>query len=139
MPSQEWGTEGDPDESKELLARWLPGRVKQGVYTYDFGDTWDHVVLFEKTLPAEKGSSYPRCVAGKNAHPPEDCGGPGGYEGLLAVVNRPGDPRGKELREWLGLEKGERDDPKAFDVRDVVFGDPKNLLKGYLQDQESQR
>jgi hypothetical protein len=136
VPSPAMDFVGDLDESKEPLTQWFPGRGKQCLYTYDFGDTWDHTVLLEKILPAEKGASYPCCLAGKNACPPEDCGGPGGYEDLRAVINRPSDPRGKELREWLGLERGERYDPAAFDVRGVEFKDPKRLLKEYLRDQE---
>jgi hypothetical protein len=136
VPNPELDFVGDLDESKEPLARWFPERVKQCLYTYDFGDTWDHTVLLEKILPAEKGVSYSRCLAGKNACPPEDCGGPGGYGDLRAVINRPSDPRGKELRKWLCLERGEKYDPTAFDARDVEFNDPKRLLKEYLQDQE---
>ena len=44
-------------------------------YDYDFGDDWKHVIEIEKTLPAEEGVHYPRCVKGERACPPEDCGG----------------------------------------------------------------
>src|SRR5215218_1206861 len=51
-------------------------------YEYDFGDSWEHEVLVEKILEREEGIYYPRCVAGKRACPPEDCGGICGYERL---------------------------------------------------------
>ncbi|MFH0902193.1 MAG: plasmid pRiA4b ORF-3 family protein, partial [Pseudomonadota bacterium] len=38
------------------------------------------------------GVDHPRCVAGQWACPPEDCGGPGGYQRLLAVLDNPQDP-----------------------------------------------
>lgn len=32
-------------------------------YEYDFGDSWEHEILFEKILPAESGKQYPVCLA----------------------------------------------------------------------------
>lgn len=42
--------------------------------TYDFGDDWLHVVLFEGVVEAESGTEYPQCVDGRNDCPPEDIG-----------------------------------------------------------------
>lgn len=136
MPNPGWDSKSHLDESNALLSSWFPNRVKQCVYTYDFGDSWDHTVLFERSIPAEKKGSYPRCVAGENAGPPEDCGGVSGYEDLLSVINLVDDPRGEELRTWLGLEKGEKYDPTTFDIDDIAFNNEKILLKEYLHDQE---
>ena len=58
----------------------------------DFGDSWEHEILVEKILPVEKGSQYPLCLAGKRACPPEDCGGPPGYEDLLKIDSDPSPP-----------------------------------------------
>lgn len=136
MPHPEWDQEGDLEESTELLVDWFPQRLKRCIYTYDFGDTWDHAVLFERALPAKKKESYPRCVAGVNACPPEDCGGPFGYAELLTAIECADSPRGKELRAWLGLKTSDKYDPTSFHVDDVVFDNPKQLLKEYLHDQE---
>lgn len=135
MPHPEWNTDGDLDESKELLINWFPERLKQCIYTYDFGDTWDHTVLFEKLIPREKLKKYPICLGGKNTCPPEDCGGSGGYERLLSVVNNPPNLEGTELRDWLGLEKNEQYDPTVFNIKEVGFDNPKVALKEYLRDQ----
>src|SRR5207253_2813546 len=44
------------------------------------------------------------------------CGGMWGWEELLETVNDPKHERYEELREWLGLEPGERFDGETFDV-----------------------
>jgi hypothetical protein len=46
------------------------------LYEYDFGDLWQHQVRIEKRLEIEASRSYPVCVGGQWAGPPEDCGGP---------------------------------------------------------------
>ena len=46
------------------------------LYEYDFGDLWQHQVRIEKRLGVETSRSYPVCVGGQWAGPPEDCGGP---------------------------------------------------------------
>ena len=71
-------------------------------YTYDFGDDWRHEILIEKRLPLDPRYSYPLCIGGERACPPEDCGGPPGYEHLLQVLAKPGHPEHDELVTWLG-------------------------------------
>jgi hypothetical protein len=45
-------------------------------YEYDFHDLWQHQIRVEQILPLEAKRSYPLCIAGHRAGPPEDCGGP---------------------------------------------------------------
>jgi hypothetical protein len=45
------------------------------IYEYDFYDGWVHDVRVEQIMALEAGRSYPRCVGGARARPPEDCGG----------------------------------------------------------------
>ena len=59
------------------------------IYDYDFGDGWEHDLKIERVLPAEPGTHYPRCLTGKRACPPEDCGGPWGYQNLIEVLANP--------------------------------------------------
>jgi hypothetical protein len=51
-------------------------------------------------------------IAGKNACPPEDCGGIPGYYDLIDAIKNPKHPRHEELVEWLGEEW----DETAFDL-----------------------
>jgi len=81
-------------------------------YVYDFGDNWEHLVTIEKEMRIRPGVIYPRCVAGKNACPPEDCGGSWGYADMLRTLAGRRNARRRELVEWLGGSF----DPKLFEL-----------------------
>lgn len=88
-------------------------------YRYDFGDGWEHLI----TCVAERNRSdpdevLPRCVAGERACPPEDCGGPPGYEQLLQALRDPENPEHRDILEWLGGDF----DPQAFDPQAFDLG-----------------
>jgi len=53
-------------------------------YEYDFGDGWDHVLSVEEVL--DEPPATVRCIGGRMACPPEDCGGIGGYDELAGWV-----------------------------------------------------
>lgn len=97
-------------------------------YTYDFGDDWEHDIVVEAVTDGEPDVSYPRCVAGRRAGPPEDCGGIWGYQYLLEVLADPAHEDHAERLEWLGLESADQFDPDAFDVADVNVA-----LSGYAR------
>ena len=118
---QEYG-EPDPhgmmemeDERKVTLSQVVARGFKKFTYTYDFGDTWEHVLQVEKTLPVEADVRYPRCLAGARACPPEDCGGPWGYGDFLEAIDNPEHERHEEIVEWLGGPF----DPEAFNIETV--------------------
>ncbi len=76
------------------------------MYLYDFGDGWAHTVRLDAVVPRPDGDAPARCTAGGGACPPEDCGGMGGYEELLAAAT---DPDGRELWERDPDEHAELD------------------------------
>lgn len=86
-------------------------------YEYDFGDSWEHEVLFERRIPAQKGVKYPLCVDGARACPPEDVGGVWGYADFIVAMQNPTNERHRELRNWYGREKF---DPEAFDPNEAT-------------------
>ncbi len=45
------------------------------LYEYDFHDHWQHLIRIEAILEPQPNKSYPLCIGGKRAAPPEDCGG----------------------------------------------------------------
>lgn len=91
------------DESKHRLGEVLALVGEKGRWDYDFGDSWEHDVMVEAVEPADPAGSYPRCVTGRRACPPEDCGGTWGYANLLEAVADPRHPQHAELTEWLPL------------------------------------
>lgn len=94
-------------------------------YLYDFGDGWEHEITLEAIGPRAKGVKYPRCVDGARVCPPEDCGGPGGYQNVLEVLAKPGGPEYAEMLEWLGG----RFDPESFNPKRVRFDNPKERFE----------
>jgi hypothetical protein len=71
-------------------------------YTYDFGDSWDHILRIEKSLPADTNIKYPICIGGEMSCPPEDCGGIHSYYNYLDILKDKKHVEYKELRRWMG-------------------------------------
>jgi hypothetical protein len=46
------------------------------LYEYDLRDSWQHEVRVERRLTVDPKRTYPVCIGGRRAAPPEDCGGP---------------------------------------------------------------
>jgi len=119
---------GKPDPDDRLMGLTAVGNERtvrlfsalgkvgaKAVYTYDFGDGWEHGIAVEKVLPPEAGHAYPVCVDGKRHAPPEDCGGVPGFYNLLEAIGDPKHDQHEEMRDWLGDDF----DPEAFSVDDV--------------------
>ncbi|MBN1674542.1 MAG: plasmid pRiA4b ORF-3 family protein [Kiritimatiellae bacterium] len=102
------------------MAPFFTFRYPAARYVYDFGDNWEHTVRLEKIFPREKEVAYPRCIGGRRACPPEDCGGISGYAELLAIIRDPSHKDYRETLEWLGGEF----DPESFAPESVRFDDP---------------
>lgn len=100
---------------RTTLARVAPGAGTAIRYEYDFGDGWRHLIVVERLLRAEPGAQGVACLAGGGACPPEDCGGIGGYEDMLATLRCGRGQESRELLAWLGGPF----DPAAFDVAAV--------------------
>ena len=92
------------DSTRTKLSAILPSTGKRFSfqYEYDFGDSWDHEVLFEGVVPPDPKVKYPRCLEGATACPPEDCGGVWGYSDFLeAIRNKDHEEHERTLR-WAG-------------------------------------
>jgi hypothetical protein len=120
------GMEGDTPPLNSLrtkLSKIIPwdGKRFQFEYEYDFGDGWEHEILFEGFPSAEKSARYPLCVEGERACPPDDVGGTCGYQDYVKAMVNPKHKRHKEFLEWNGPF-----DPEKFDAQAAT----KEMRKG---------
>lgn len=109
-----WEDEEPPVNSRRLkISKIVPadGKRLQFDYEYDFGDGWEHEIVFEGCLRAEKGTRYPLCLEGERACPPEDVGGPYGYQEYLEAMADPKHEGHASWMEWQGPFH-----PGAFDA-----------------------
>lgn len=95
-----------PSASKVKLSSYFgeTSGAKRCVYLYDFGDGWEHDVKLRKTQSVSE-SFRRRLLAGDRSGPPEDSGGPFGYQRYVELLESGEDPAGddaEELLEWLG-------------------------------------
>jgi len=108
-----------PCEADVQLSQVLTKAGEKMLYLYDFGNNWAHRVRLEKTVNWVNGAPLARCLAGKRACPPEDCGGPSGFALFLrqAAQNHKGGTDAPEDSEW-GWEF-DQFDPEEFDMAQV--------------------
>lgn len=113
----------DLDERRVTIAQIARQPKSQFLFEYDFGDGWEHRVTVEAIVAADPDATYPRCLSGARACPPEDCGGPSGYADLLRQLGDPSDDEHEAMLQWAG-----RIDPDAFSV-DAVNDDLEALTQ----------
>ncbi len=132
------GIPDDDSSDLEILPGWEfpiadyfrePG--KMAIYDYDFGDSWSHEVLLEGIMLKDKSVKYPRCIDGRRACPPEDCGGVPGYYEHLEILADPKRPAYREHVAWLKghLKNYFPYEPDNFNPDTVKFWDPKKRWK----------
>jgi len=99
-------------------------------YIYDFGDNWEHTVRLASIYEAEPLAKYPRCIDGKRACPPEDCGGVRGYESLLKILQNTNDPEYSDMMQWFEDISGQKVfDPELFEANTIKFTHAQKRLK----------
>jgi len=112
----DWDLLDDLDEHRYRLGDVLPSAGSKMRWDYDFGDGWEHDVLVEAITLQGRGTTYPFCMAGRRACPPEDCGGPWGYANLLEALADPGHPEHEEFTDWAPPDF----DPARFDIDETT-------------------
>lgn len=108
-PADDEDLDLDEIDEKTVTVAEAFSAERRGMYDYDFGDSWEHRLLIEKTdVPVAVGIAT--CIAGKRACPPEDCGGVWGYYNLIEALGDPAHEEHDEYLEWAG----EDFDPEDF-------------------------
>lgn len=121
----------DDDESLDStsinLSQVLPktGKKLTFLYLYDFGDGWEHELLFEGNPSVDDKAKYPLCLEGERACPPEDCGGVWGYGDFLEAIRDPKNEEHETALEWVGG----RFDPEDFDPKQTTKAMRKGITR----------
>lgn len=108
--SWELGAE-DPERA---LCSFNFRRGDKFVYEYDMTDDWKHEVRIEAWLEPQPRKLCPACIGGRGDCPPEECGGPAGYD--------------ESRIEALGLDAQEDIDTIVEILDRVVLQDQPDLL-----------
>lgn len=106
------------DELKLKEQFQIANQAKPFWYWYDFGDDWWHKITFQKPTKKDREifSGVPVCVEAFGACPPEDVGGPWGYDDFLHIIHNKKHPEHKEMREWIGLSSREKYETEYVDL-----------------------
>jgi hypothetical protein len=112
--------EWDEATEKKMAVRNLLSRPGgRLLYTYDFGDGWEHEIILEDIIHNDPAVTSPACLEGSGACPPEDCGGAWGYAALKEILADRGHEEHEDKLEWLGLASGGDFDPAEFSADEV--------------------
>lgn len=111
----EMSEDDDIDASTVTLESLIKKPKEKFIYSYDFGDDWEHQILVEKFLPRDAKIKYPTCIDGELNCPPEDCGGVWGFENILEIIKNKKHPEYEDTLDWIGEDY----DPAYFDKKEI--------------------
>ena len=103
------------DERRVSVARVVSevGEHGEFEYRYDMGDDWRlRIVIESPPVGLIEDVRLPLCIAGENAGPPDDVGGPHGFHEFLASISDLSHEQHMENIRWIGGVF----DPKGFDL-----------------------
>lgn len=98
-------------EAREVLLGDVFPRSRTARYSYDYGDGWEHKIKLVRTL-RNADVTTPQLMAGEGDAPPEDVGGPDGFEHFLATISDPFNEECLDALKW-----GEAQGYAPFDLR----------------------
>lgn len=112
----------DPEEQeiqkdRSLLLRDVFENRDSCVYSYDFGDDWEHVITVEERF--DTGSGRFRLLEMRGERPPEDVGGEGGFEDYMRILSNPDDPEYESTVRWA---EGTKAKPESLEAINKKLG-----------------
>ena len=99
------------DERRLTIGALLQADTTSFSYLYGNGVPWRHILTVESFMPPSALNHWPQCLAGANACPPDDIGGPAGHSNFLLAMGSQAHPQHPALRRWYGGPY----DPSGFD------------------------
>lgn len=93
----------EEDGSKITLCELVDREGESFTYEYDFGDSWLHTVTVSSISEIPEGYCMElQCLDGKRASPPEDVGGPPGFELFREAMKDKNHPEHDNFKQWYG-------------------------------------
>lgn len=86
-------------EDEALLSDYIPG-IRRIKYVYGFDRGWRLDLKVGKVSNFE-GAPYVECTGGEGTTPPEDCGGPPGYDEMCEILEDRNHEEYAETRVWM--------------------------------------
>jgi len=90
-------------ESEVFISDYIKeGKVIK--YSYDFGDSWQHEIIFENII-LDYDKNYPFCIEGTGDGAPEDVGGISVYEEYLEIMRNISHPEHESMKRWADSQR----------------------------------
>ena len=102
-------------EGETLLEDFIPG-IRKIKYLYGFDRGWLLDIKVGKVTSVEGGPRV-QCTGGEGTIPPEDCGGPPGYDELCEILLDRSHPEYEETRELIRDNRNATFDLKRINTR----------------------
>ena len=104
------------EETGVILGALIRKPRSKFIYLYDFGDGWMHTITIQSVEQIPDGHTLDvTCLAGQGRCPPEDVGGPWGYQEFLQAIADPKHEEHQSYLEWCGGSFNARE----FDIKEV--------------------
>lgn len=125
----------DDDANQVTLSQLGLRPNERFAYEYDMGDMWVHELRLERVVPLDTRKTYPQCIGGKRAGPPEDCGGAWAYMELRDTLSFHSDSDDWSDWEELYDDDDERPDKlySGFDPEHFSRKDVNRALRQWLE------
>jgi len=109
------GVPGLVDDRAVKLSSVLAKVGAKAIYTYDFGDNWQHEITIRRISARIGSESCAVCLDGDRQCPPEDCGGTEEFSYFWRTMTDRYHSQPRKFRRWFGGDF----DPMAFSLTDV--------------------
>lgn len=109
----------DPDDEIDEMSVTVGQALREQerfAYEYDFGDGWTHTITIEAEYRTRNSLKFAICLAGESACPPEDVGGPSGFDRFLQAL---ADANHEEHEDYVRWNDGDTFDRAGFDLIEV--------------------
>jgi hypothetical protein len=115
---EEFDDETTSLEASVRLSKLFKKKGDSCLYVYDFGESWAHRLTLESSdYKLREDDCEISCLEGERACPPEDVGGPPGYEEFRKIIKNPKNKQHASMVAWAkGFQPtAENFDPEYFD------------------------